>query len=109
MEWLTEFIAHCVADYGVDPTIFVGLYLAKSVVYYYALYKVVRAIIRKQWGRLPSLITLAIGVNLIPFVYVYAFGHNLPWWFHALFLCVISYTTVLLGWEIKRRLRRPAA
>ena len=104
MDSFTEWYANCVAYHKVDPGIFVGLYLAKSVVYYYFLYRVVRSIQRRHWAPVPSWILICVLVNMAPWIYVYLFGENLPGWFHGVFVAVLASTAALLGWHIKRRL-----
>ena len=104
MQAITDWYEHCVVYHKVDPTIFVTLYLAKSVVYYYFLYRVVRSIQRRHWAPVPTWILICVIVNMAPWIYVYYYGENLPGWFHGLFVAVLATTAGVLGWNIKKKL-----
>lgn len=98
------YATHLIREHGVDPYVFLGIYLAKSVVYYYTVYRVVSAVRRRHWETVPFWVLVNVTTNLSPWVYVYIYGRNLPWWFHLCFLSVLVYTAIFLGWEIRRRL-----
>jgi len=104
MQLIHDWYEHCVVYHGVNPGIFVSLYLAKSVVYYYFLYRVVRSIRRRHWAPVPSWILICIVVNMTPWIYVYLYGRNIPNWFHGLFAAALASTAAFLGWQLKRKL-----
>lgn len=87
-------------EYHVNPLIFLTLYLVSFVPFYVGVYLVLSGGKRRS----PSRILTGVLVNRLawglPYVYVLAFGRNLPVWVAAL---VITWPLVTLGWLALKR------
>ncbi len=110
MEWFTRVVVgsirhlmeHARTDYGVDPIVFIVIYLASVPFFYYSIYRMVRALARKRQGEIVPWSMVFLAATVAPFLYVLLFGRNLPWWVYLLIALLIgqgAYTLV-------RRLRR---
>ena len=85
-----ELIQASKTNYGVDPIIFVIISTIASPAFYYGLYRLVRAVVK----RLPREIMLwgpIFGCAFIaPYVYVLFFGRNLPWWVYVVMALLVG-------------------
>lgn len=91
--------------YGVDPVVFLVIYLASAPVWYFSLYRSLRAAPAKRLSDLMLWGTVFLAATVAPFVYVMLFGRNLPWWVYA----IIAALVVEGGATLMRRMRRPVA
>ena len=89
-------------NYGVDPIIWLVISTIASPAFYYGLYRLVRAIVR----RLPREIMLwgaVFGCAFVaPYLYVLFFGRNLPWWVYVVMALLIGQG----AYSVVRKLRR---
>ena len=78
-------------QYGVNPAIFLVIYLISTPFFYYSLFRVVQAFAKKRgkealvWG------TVFLCATIAPFMYVLFFGKNLPWWVYGIIALLIGY------------------
>ena len=89
-------------NYGVDPVAFIVIYLASVPFFYYSIFRMLRALARRQQQGIIVWSMVFLGATAAPFMYVLVFGRNLPWWMYL----VIG---VLIGqgvYTLIRRLRR---
>ncbi len=88
-------------NYGVDPIIFVIISVIASPAFYYGLYRLVRAVLKRDtrdlmlWGPIFGCAFIA------PYVYVLFFGRNLPWWVYV----VIGLLVAEGVYSVLRRIR----
>ncbi len=88
-------------NYGVDPLIFVIISVIASPAFYYGLYRLVRALVKRNsrdlmlWGPIFGCAFIA------PYVYVLFFGRNLPWWVYV----VIGLLVAQGVYSVLRRIR----
>ena len=84
-------------SYRVDPIIWLIIGTAASPVFYYSIYRVVRAVTKKSSQEI-MLWSMIFGCAVLaPYLYVLLFGRNLPWWVYAAIVLLIgqgAYTLV---------------
>jgi hypothetical protein len=110
MEWFDRVVLGGIRDmmraardnYGVDPVAFIVIYLASVPFFYYSIFRMLRALARRQQQAIIVWSMVFLGSTAAPFLYVLFFGRNLPWWVYL----VIG---VLIGqgvYSLIRRLRK---
>jgi len=102
--WIRELMRAARENYGVDPAVFLIFYLASAPVFYFSIFRMVRALARK----LPNEITLwsmvFLAATAAPFLYVLLFGRNLPWWIYAVIGLLIAQGVYSL---VRRLTKKP--
>lgn len=88
--------------YGVDPVIFLVLYVLCAPPWYYSMFRTLRAFATQRTNEIMVWTTVFLVTSVLPFVYVMIFGRNLPWWVYAIIAALVLQ--VLLS--LRRRLRR---
>jgi hypothetical protein len=86
--------------HGVDPLLFAGLYIARMPVLLATLGWLAARMRRHR--SVIGVIILAATLWIIPYTYVLAFGHDLPWWFYLVLAVIIALT----GRQFVQRLAR---
>ena len=76
--------------YGVDPVIFLAIYLISVPIFYYSLVRMMRAIARKRGNEVMIWSMIFLCSIVAPFIYVLFFGRNLPWWVYAIIALLIG-------------------
>jgi hypothetical protein len=76
--------------YGVNPVIFLAIYLGCAPVFYYSLYRTLRALAGKQGRQVMLWSAIFLCSNIAPFVYVLLFGRNIPWWVYAVIAVLVG-------------------
>jgi len=90
--------------YGVDPVIFIVIYLACAPFWYFSLFRTLRAVAVRRSNELMLWSTVFLATSVAPFLYVLVFGRNLPWWVYVIIAALIGEGLLTLV----RKLRRPA-
>ena len=87
--WIAETAATIRERHAVNPYVFIALSAGCGPVFYYSMYRLVKALARDRSavGRW-SLIFLVSAV--VPYVYVLLFGRNLPWWVYLVLAAAIA-------------------
>ena len=100
--WIRGLMRAARESYGVDPVAFLIIYLASAPVFYFSIFRMVRALAKglRQEITIWSMVFLAS--TAAPFVYVLLFGRNLPWWVYV----VIGLLVAQAVYSLVRRLRR---
>ncbi len=88
--------------YGVDARIFFVIAVASAVPFYSALSLMLRALARKDRGRVLAWAGVCLFSYISPWFYVLFFGRNLPWWVYILIGIFAAWCLYVLA----RRLRR---
>ena len=89
--------------YGVNPAIFLIIYLAGIPVFYYSLFRLMRALAKKLEKEAFLWSTVFLCTIVSPFVYVLFFGRHLPWWVYGIIALLIGQGVFALI----RKLRAP--
>ncbi len=82
--------------YGVNPVVFLIIYLASAPVFYYALFRMIRALAKGQGKEAALWSSLFLASVVAPFLYVLFFGRNLPWWVYGLIVLLMGQGVLLL-------------
>jgi len=77
-------------DYSVDPVVFLVIYLVSAPVFYYSLFRMIRALAKRLGKQVMLWSAIFLCSNVAPFVYVLLFGHNLPWWVYGIIALLIG-------------------
>ena len=95
------------ANYGVDPVVFIVIYIASVPFFYYSIFRMVRALARRRQNEIITWSMVFLGATAAPFLYVLFFGHNLPWWVYVVIALLIGQGV----YSLVRRLvaKRPAS
>ena len=78
-------------QYGVNPAIFLVIYLISVPFFYYSLFRVVQAFAKKRKKEILVWSTVFLCATIAPFIYVLFFGRNLPWWVYGIIALLIGY------------------
>lgn len=76
--------------YGINPIIFIAIYLICTPVFYYSLFRTIRAIAGKKGRDILIWSAIFLGANIAPFFYVILFGKNIPWWVFVMIALLLS-------------------
>ena len=93
-------------NYGVDPVIFLVIYLGAAPVFYYSLFRMIRATAKKLGKEVMLWSAVFMCANVAPFFYVLFFGRNLPWWVYGVIALLIGQGVFSL---VKKLRGKPAA
>ena len=93
-------------DYGVNPWIFVGIMAGCGPVFYYALYRLIRAAAQRA-PELSRWAAIFMGAAILPYLYVMIFGRNLPWWVYALVALLLGQAAFSLIRKLRAGQRPP--
>jgi hypothetical protein len=88
------------ANYGVDPVVFIVIYLVSVPFFYYSIFRMVRGLARKAQGEIITWSMVFLAATAAPFLYVLFFGHGLPWWVYGIIALLIGQGV----WSLVRRL-----
>jgi hypothetical protein len=80
-----------VDQYGVNPAIFLIIYLASVPFFYYALVRMLQALAGKRGKGVLLWSTVFLSATVAPFIYVLFFGRNLPWWVYGIIALLIGH------------------
>ena len=86
-EGITE---QAVEHYGVNPVIFLALYLLHVPFSSYSLFRIVRALAKKLAKEIAVWSTVFLCALAVPYGYVLVFGRNLPWWVYGVIALLIG-------------------
>jgi len=92
-------------EYGVNPIVFIVIYLGCAPFWYISLFRTLRAAATKRTNELMLWSTIFLATSVAPFLYVLVFGHNLPWWVYVIIAALIGEGILTLV----QKLRKPAA
>jgi hypothetical protein len=70
--------------YAVDPVIFIVLLTACAPLFYFSIFRLIRAVAKKKTKDLPVWGTIFLASTAIPYLYVLIFGRNMPWWIYII-------------------------
>ena len=90
-------------DYGVDPVAFIVIYLASVPFFYFSIFRMIRALARRQQREIIVWSTVFLAATAAPFVYVLFFGRNLPWWVYVVIALLVGQGVFSLVRRLRRR------
>jgi len=102
--WLEEMMRTARETYGVNPVIFLVIYLGCAPIWYFSLFRTLRAAAQRRSSELVPWGMVFLASTVAPFVYVMLFGRNLPWWVYG----VIAALVVQSLWSLYRKMQSKA-
>jgi len=90
-------------NYGVDPLVFLFIYLASVPVFYYSLFRTLRALAKKLGNEIMLWSAIFLCANIAPFLYVILFGRNIPWWVFGLMALLIGQGVLSLILKLRKK------
>jgi hypothetical protein len=90
-------------NYGVNPIIFLAIYLLCVPIFYYSIIRTIRAITKKLTKDIMIWSAIFLGANVAPFIYVIFFGHNIPWWVYGVLIILVGQGIYSLFAKIRKR------
>ncbi len=100
--WLEAQMKVARDHFGVDPVVFIVLLLGMSPVFYYSIYRMVRAVAKRRASEITLWSTLFLFSTAAPYLYVLVAGRNLPWWVYILAALILGQGI----YSLVRRLRK---
>ena len=88
--------------YGVNPVIFLAIYFGCAPIFYYSLYRTLRAVTARRGNQVMLWSAIFLGSNIAPFVYVFLFGHSLPWWVYAGIAVLVGQGVLTLALRLRK-------
>ena len=92
-------------NYSVNPVVFLVIYLGSAPVFYYSLFRMIRALAKRLGNQIMLWSAIFLCANVAPFVYVLLFGRNLPWWVYGIIALLIGQGVFSL---VRKLLAKPA-
>ena len=89
--------------YGVDPVIFRTIYLACAPIWYFSLFRTLRALTTGRMNEVTLWSVVFLGSTVAPFLYVLVFGHNIPWWVYALIVVLVGQGVLTLVQKLRKQ------
>ena len=99
---IQELIQTARDTYGVNPVIFLIIYLGCAPPFYYSLFRTLRALARQPGKEVMLWSAIFMGTNVAPFVYVLFFGRNIPWWIYGIMALLIGQGVLSLVMKLRR-------
>jgi hypothetical protein len=98
-----EALFHVARDtYGVDPIVFLVIYLVCVPIFYYSLFRTLRALAKKLVKEIMLWSAIFLCTNIAPFLYVLFFGRNIPWWVYGIIAILIGQGVLSLVLKLRR-------
>lgn len=90
--YVQQWLAQIETNHGVNPYAFAAIYAAGIIPFWLALYKIAAGVKNNNTTQIKTF-SFILGIVIIaPLTYVAFFGHNLPFWFWVIAVCVVGYT-----------------
>ena len=89
--------------YGVDPIIFLVIYLGSAPVFYYSLFRMIRALAKRRGKEIMLWSAVFMCATVAPFLYVLFFGRNLPWWVYGIIALLIGQGVFSLVTKLREK------
>ena len=89
-------------NYGVNPVIFLIIYLGCAPVFYYSLFRTLRALAKKRGKEVMLWSAIFMCSTVAPFIYVLFFGRNIPWWVYGIVAILIGQGILSFLMKLRR-------
>jgi hypothetical protein len=89
--------------YGVNPVVFLVIYLGCTPVFYYSLFRTLRALAKKLGNQVMLWSGIFLFVTVAPFLYVLIFGRNIPWWVYLIIALLIGQGVFSLVRKLRQK------
>jgi hypothetical protein len=105
--WIREMMRAARANYGVDPVVFLVIYLSSVPFFYFSIFRMIRALARKLRNEIMIWSAVFLASTAAPFIYVLFFGRNLPWWIYAVIALLIGQGVYSLVRKLTKKPESP--
>ena len=95
--------------YGVDPVVFLAIYIICGPIFYYSLFRTVSALGKRLWKAFMLWSMLFLFSTIAPFIYVIFSGRNIPWWVYGVISIIFLQSVYSLVMRIRRMPESSAA
>jgi len=102
LDWVGKQMTAARETYGVDPVVFLALLFGASPVFYYSIYRMVRAVAKRRLNEVTVWSMIFLLSTVAPYLYVLVAGRNIPWWVYIIIGLVVAQGI----WSLVRRLRK---
>lgn len=89
-------------DYGVNPVVFLTIYLVCVPVFYYSLFRTFQSLAKRLGKEAMVWSAVFLCANIAPFVYVILLGRNIPWWVYGIIAIVIGEGVLSLAIKLRK-------
>jgi hypothetical protein len=100
---IDEILRIATDNYGVNPIIFLIIYLICVPIFYYSLFRTLQALAKRVGKEIILWSAIFLSVNVAPFIYVIIFGQNIPWWVYIIITILIGQAVISLIMKLKRK------
>ena len=90
-------------SYHVNPIIFIIIYLVSVPIFYYSLFRTLRALTKKLGNEIMLWGAIFLCANIAPFLYVLIIGRNIPWWVYGMIAIVIGQGVYSLVLKLRKK------
>ncbi|MDD5686906.1 MAG: hypothetical protein PHE88_03620 [Elusimicrobia bacterium] len=97
-----EFMQAARDNYGVNPVIFLVIYLVCVPFFYYSLFRIFRSFAKRLMKEVMFWSTIFLCATVAPFLYVLFFGRNIPWWVYGIVVLIIGQAVLSLVLKLQR-------
>ena len=88
-------------NYGVNPVVFLVIYLVCVPIFYYSLFRTFRAIAKKIGKEVMLWSAIFLCSNVAHFLYVLLCGRNIPWWVYGIIALLIGQGVLSLVMKLR--------
>jgi hypothetical protein len=89
-------------NYGVNPVVFLIIYLVCVPLFYYSLFRTFRALAKKLGKEVMLWSAIFLCSTVAPFIYVLFFGRNIPWWVYGIIAILIGQGILSFAMKLRR-------
>ena len=89
-------------NYGVNPVVFLIIYLVCVPVFYYSLFRIFQSLTKKLGKEIMLWAAIFLCANVAPFIYVIFFGRNIPWWAYGVIALLIGLGILSLIMKLRK-------
>ena len=101
LEYLKTWLAGIHERHGVNPIIFAVIYFTSVIPFWLSIYKIVAGLKKKNYTQVKTFCIILGIIIIAPFTYVALFGHDLPFWFWIIAICIVGYSVYSVIRRIK--------
>lgn len=102
LDWVGKQMTAAREIYGVNPIVFLAILLGASPIFYYSIYRMVRAIAKGRLNEVTVWSMVFLLSTVAPYLYVLVAGRNIPWWVYIIIGLLVGQGI----WSLVRRLRK---
>jgi hypothetical protein len=89
-------------NYGINPVVFLVIYLVCVPFFYYSVFRTFRALTKKLGKEVMLWSAIFLCANVAPFLYVLFFGRNIPGWVYVIIAILIGQAVLSLVMKLRR-------